>query len=131
MTDKEMVHQIWLLLCPDYDGLHLDDDWRLFPHYARESELVAWVCEPLTHLQDGNFVPLTVRNSIAHRAILDAAREVLDEAGIKVCKHVIRFSDKSVNEKWQFSSREHHSLRYPTRTECIYHALKWLREAKQ
>jgi hypothetical protein len=65
-----------------------------------------------------------VRPFIAHRAILDAAMEVLLLGKVDIMA-------PAGNLDWHFLEGDNSEFGYPTRTECIYHALKWLREAKQ
>jgi hypothetical protein len=74
--------------------------------------------EDVDHWYLGDHV--IIRESFAHRAILDAGREVLDGNAIVIYP-------KS-SDRWVWDNEEYGSPPYPTRTECIYHALKWLRE---
>lgn len=122
MTDEQCVLAMWKLMSPNYSGLCLDDGWRIFPDYTKGKDEVLWVCEPMAHLQDGNFVPVTVRKSIAHRAILDAAREVLDDAEVYISK------SPSYLRQWIFwMDRIYPSDPVASRTQCTYHALAWLK----
>jgi hypothetical protein len=105
-TPKDIHHAIWELLTPEErpEGL-LYDSYRA-----------------MCHDEWGDQVP----DPIAHRAIVDAAREVLDLAGISICP--------LDPDGWYFECPErgnYGSKDYLSRTEAIYHALKWLRGQKQ
>ena len=65
-------------------------------------------------------------DTIAHRCIVDAAREVLERNQYQI-HYKQRWEDEEAH--WWFSCAYGPMKRdYPTRTECVYHALKWLRE---
>jgi hypothetical protein len=68
------------------------------------------------------------RLEVAHRAIVDAAREVLDLACVE-----INVEKCDPDWLWFYGGRPHDDSDpiYFTRTEAIYHALKWLRGQEQ
>jgi hypothetical protein len=116
-TPKDLHLAIWELLTPGEK-----------PHgLSRRTN--TWGCKYWGHL-DGALS----HDSIAHRAILDAAREVLDLAGIEIHPPS---NIPPVSSGWywdcDWNTGDISAMDdvFDTRTECIYHALKWLREEKK
>jgi hypothetical protein len=72
-----------------------------------------------------------IDDPLAHRAILDAAREVLDDALVEVFRTINIASSEWLFRHEDLAGEYESPVFYHSRTECIYHALKWLREAKQ
>ena len=108
-TPKDIHLAIWELLTPEErpEGL-LYDSYRA-----------------MCHDEWGDQVP----DPIAHRAVVDAAREVLDKNGVLL--HEIH---DDMSDLWWFEGvRYHKTVSAPIdgRTEAIYHALKWLRGQKR
>ena len=100
-TPKDLHLAIWELLKPEEmpEGIEVNEAYCPVMWHDRHVEIAI---------------------SIAHRCIVDAAREVLDVSAIVIYP-------KSLN-RWVWDNDEWGSPPYPTRTEAIYHALKWLRE---
>jgi hypothetical protein len=121
MTDYHLA--IWELLTPEE---------RHESKIQFEKRRKYWYCFPKASDSTG---PIefsgghTIPDFIAHRAILDAARGVCDLSRIAVRQH----EDPSDGWWWESDTDDDVGSyeTYPTRTECIYHALKWMREEKK
>jgi hypothetical protein len=110
-TPKDIHLAIWELLTPE------EQKATGLEYVKRGWDRPLWYCHDIiTHIV------------AAHRAIVDAAREVLDLADMGVG---MPRKDKDING-WWFHTPDHiDEQEYPTRTEAIYHAIKWLRGQKQ
>lgn len=102
MTDEQCVLAMWELL----GVCHRPED--LFCDYDEES----WYDE----------YGESVHDPIAHRAILDAAREVLDDAEVYISK-----SPGNLRQWIFWMDRIYPSDPVASRTQATYHALAWLK----
>lgn len=117
-TPKDLPYAIWELLKPEErppHGLQWERHqkyWYGFPEYSDPD----WSM--------GNRGGWRIPNEYAHRCIVDAAREVLDDAVI----HVGHSLDADQDGWEAISYPQKVVARSIDRTACIYHALKLLRE---
>lgn len=121
-TPKDLHFAIWELLAPEERPGSLY--WRKWCCTDGVHHFTQWWNDPKMEYED------SVLDFHAHLAILDAAREVLDLAGIG-----INAPQHNVSMGWWWCAPSmgwaESEEDYPTRTECIYHALKWLREGEK
>jgi hypothetical protein len=116
-TPKDIHLAIWELLTPEERPGFL---------YANEAyDPVLW--------HNGCGEELLVEN--ASRIIVDAAREVLDLDYLMAYKCPVNKKDWCIDAQWDYEDggeeEKFFSQPYPTRTEAIYRALKWLRGQKR
>jgi len=104
--------------------------WELLKHSERPNFKRVYSPEAETMLWKDMWVEELISKTSAYRCIVDAAREVLDEAKVSIDKCVTKYAYGDDTIAWSAASYTPRwvSKLYPTRTECIYRALKWLRE---
>ena len=103
-TPKDIHLAIWELLTPE------EQETTGLEYVKRGCDRPLWYCHDIiTHIV------------AAHRAIVDAAREVLDNKQLMI--------RRIETGKWWFEKSC--ATLFDTRTEAIYHALKWLRGQKR